>query len=71
MAGTTFPEDNVLKLERIKINDRVDTNCRDCSDSPSMKLTKGGVPRAYLCERHGLETAEREGLPVPDAPPWS
>jgi hypothetical protein len=57
-----------LRIEWLKINDRKDKNCGDCTNPPIMKLMRNGVPRAYLCEEHGRQAAEREILPFPEHP---
>jgi hypothetical protein len=62
-------EGDELKLQWLKINDRKDIQCRDCSSPPVMKITRAGVSRAYLCEKHGREIAERDGLPLPEGQP--
>ena len=64
---TMFSAGNELRIEWLRTNDRKDAQCRDCTNPPVMKLTRDGVPKAYLCEKHGREAAEREGLPFPEA----
>jgi hypothetical protein len=43
--------------------------CRECSERPVMKLTRDGAPRGSLCEKHGLEYAEKTGVPFPAGEP--
>jgi hypothetical protein len=64
-----FSAEAALRVEWLRTNDRKDGQCRDCANPPVLKLTRDGVPRAYLCEKHGRETAEREGLPFPEPQP--
>jgi hypothetical protein len=62
-----FSAGAALRVEWLGTNDRKDGQCRDCTDPPVMKFTRDGVPKAYLCEKHGHETAQREGLPFPES----